>query len=546
VVQDLLDIILGQRNGRHTRLDVFSQWERAADYRQRCAELIVMARLGALLHDFCHIAYGHSIEDDLGLLTPHDANVARYNRLWAKLGDGDPVRHREVQRLLRGDLRKALRPLILSKERDSAGKKLPPPEERLRELGKYPFVADMVGNTICADLLDYLQRDHTFTGLPAALGRRFMTEFYVVPAAERDETIHYPERMALAIARDRRPRADIVSELLKHLRFRYELQERVIVHHAKLAADAMLGKMLELWLEHLQIEKVRERGGPEVDRALRGGADPPTLRQAFVEDVGETEACRNEADVSQSLELRISDIGDDSLLEYLAGWGTRARRDDVPDPAATLARDLLGRRLYKRAAQAASASARDRQRIYRLFGGRDERRRLEREAARYAGIPDEHVVVWLPEPKMRLKTAEVLVDYGTGIAPFHEYSDLATEIYAAHRELWTITVFVHRDVERSGQDELVLARLAQLMQVAWDRHRPPGAERPDDWPLRRAAVRVVGYADFDQQVEDLLKEAAEKVNRSGQETFADVKAELARLHRARKRRMRAARTRSSR
>ena len=33
----------------------------------------------------------------------------------------------------------------------------------------YPFVQDIVGNTICTDLIDYIQRDHLNTGLPLAL-----------------------------------------------------------------------------------------------------------------------------------------------------------------------------------------------------------------------------------------------------------------------------------------------------------------------------------------------------------------------------------------
>ena len=90
-------------------------------------------------------------------------------------------------------------------------------------MGKYPFVADLVTNTICADLLDYLPRDHTYTGLPAALGQRFMTAFYVVPGEEGDEERLYPERMALRISHHGRERQDISSELLKHLRYRYEL-----------------------------------------------------------------------------------------------------------------------------------------------------------------------------------------------------------------------------------------------------------------------------------------------------------------------------------
>jgi hypothetical protein len=90
-----------------------------------------------------------------------------------------------------------------------------------------------------------------FTGLPMALGARFISGFYVTP--KRDGGI-YGQRMAVLIHREGRPRRDVVTEVLKHLRYRYELQERVLVHHAKLAADAMVGKLIELYHEDLQID----------------------------------------------------------------------------------------------------------------------------------------------------------------------------------------------------------------------------------------------------------------------------------------------------
>lgn len=35
---------------------------------------VAFVRLGALLHDIGHVAAGHTLEDELGLLPPHDAN----------------------------------------------------------------------------------------------------------------------------------------------------------------------------------------------------------------------------------------------------------------------------------------------------------------------------------------------------------------------------------------------------------------------------------------------------------------------------------------
>jgi HD superfamily phosphohydrolase len=262
VAQNLLDATLGQGETRHGRPDLFRQWrtecgllrgkedEASSDdrrkYTRMVAEAVVLARLGALLHDICHVAYGHTTEDDLQVLTPHDCNTQRFDAIWSQIGQQRiPLADREavvkVADVVKPALLRQLKPLILSKA---------PRRLKQRKMA-YPFVEDLVGNTICADLIDYLQRDHTFAGLPISLGQRYMTGFYV---RQKGEAELFPARMVLNIEREGKDRADVISELLKHLRYRYELQERVIVHHAKLAADAMVGKMLELASDALWTE----------------------------------------------------------------------------------------------------------------------------------------------------------------------------------------------------------------------------------------------------------------------------------------------------
>jgi HD superfamily phosphohydrolase len=535
VVQDLLDVILGQRDGRHADVDLFQQWEaqfagtrphrRGAkngavkEFEWRIAESVVLARLGSLLHDLCHVAYGHTIEDDLKILTPHDENLKRLNAFWPELGNnGNEAEHTQVQAILRRrQLRKALQAIILSKR----GKK--PADVQLRELDKYPFVADLVTNTICADLLDYLPRDHAFTGLPASLGQRFTTAFYVVPKAEGSEQHHYPERMALRISDGVRERHDISSELLKHLRYRYELQERAIVHHAKLAADSMLGKALELWNDDLRTVVAVEAGGAEVRRASSENLSAPAIWAALEEDRGHQVAKELSADIKRQVEERVRGLGDDSLLEYLAG-NVASAADEPPTSkkVRALSNDLLNRRLYKRAAEAVGTGVKER--LFELFGERSDRRKLELEAARFAGVPEEQIVIWLPDPRMRLKIAEVLVDFGQGVAPFNQYSDKGEDIYTAHRNLWTATVFVHRDIIQRQLEPVILARLAELMGVEWDRYRPSSAERPQDWPLCLAASRELGEDFIEDELRELLEaESAQKVaHRSSGLTFDDL------------------------
>lgn len=143
--------------------DLFEEWADEGDdvLNRESARVIVLARLGALLHDLLHVPFGHSIEDELRLLDRHDANTIRFTRLWDDLGE------EVLEVLAREGLDDALRPLVISRA-DHGGEPGGLPENY-----EYPFVADLVGNTICADLLDYLDRDHRNTGIPFSLGKRF-------------------------------------------------------------------------------------------------------------------------------------------------------------------------------------------------------------------------------------------------------------------------------------------------------------------------------------------------------------------------------------
>jgi len=521
VVQNLLDIILSQRDGRDPAVDLFQQWEvelkdDSEEFDRRIAEVIVLARLGSLLHDLTHVAYGHTIEDDLQLLEPHDKNKDRFGAFWKELGSGGTKKEKtEVQKYLSGGgLKKALEAIILAKR----SKK--PPDQLLRELGKYPFVADLVTNTICADLLDYLPRDHVFSGLPLALGQRFMTAFYVVPKGGEDVNRHFPERMALRISPRGRKRQDIASELLKHLRYRYELQERAIVHHAKLAADSMLGKAMELWADELWCDAAVKRGGEPVRLAVERGESRKQVQQILLDHHDKEAVADVDTAVSTAIEQRLRRLGDDSLLEYLAGEIDGCESASPRDPRVrTLARDLLHRRLYKRAAQAHGTLSK--KQVFKMFGEPAKRREMERKAAAYAGVPEEQVVIWLPDPNMRLKIAEVLVDHGTGIAPFHEYSPRGNEIYSDHEELWTVTVFVHPQIRKSELEPVILARLAQLMEIEWDRHKPPLAQRPQEWPLCLAVSRALKEDLIEKELRNLLTEVDQKqvLRRKRVETF---------------------------
>lgn len=434
--QNLMDVVLDQRSERHGVRDLFIEWRDKYDdkeFDRMVGEATVLARLGGLLHDLGHIPFGHTLEDDLKFFKPHDENEVRYSSLWD-----------DMKRDLKGsiefprELEEQLEPLILSKRAEGEKKQL-----------KYKFVGDLVGNTICADLIDYLQRDHLYTGLPAGLGRRFLEGFYVTPS----DHPYQPERMVIRISRGGRRRTDVVSELFKYLRYRYELTERVLFHHAKLAADVMVGKAFGLWRAAL----VREG----LEAAFKN--DPQGASRA----------------ASEAIERQVVQRGDDGLLEHmLAEAEDRVERlgSDAGDwrSLAEIVGRLQRRTLYRQiGAYTRRSSAKD---VRKKCEDPDKRKEIEEVAARQANAEDDSMVaLWVPRPDMSLKPAGVLVDDGSGVeivtleAWDRENSRRGTELIDSHYGLWALRVYADRRLD-TDQEKAVLDSLkGQLAIGEWDR-----------------------------------------------------------------------------
>jgi HD superfamily phosphohydrolase len=528
--QRLLDALMSQRHGLHSTPDLFGQWANDPDDEKRLAResarVIVLARLGALLHDLLHVPFGHSIEDDLKLLTRHDGNRERFERLWADLGED------VCGVLARKRLDRRLKPLILSEAGRAAEAKLP-------RWFEYPFVADLVGNTICADLLDYLDRDHRNTGLPFSLGKRFTAGFYVVPEGRPP----FEKRMAVRIDRDEHERTDVVSELLKALRYRYELSERVLVHHAKLAADVMVGKTFEYRYDELWLEE-SDRWCAEAGKTFVGedGEDAAAARRRFKKLF----RAKAHSDVTTEARDRLDELltsrGDDGLMEHVEAQGKAEAQKKSSEArsgiivAGKLAGQLLRRRLFKVAGRASRSGAAA-ESLFGRYQDPDLRRQLERGAEEYAELgPSPKVAIWLPDPKMRLKLAEVLVDYRGAIDTFVEYerhgAGRGSEIYDAHSRLWAVWVFVDPEVQKEDR-RIALSYLARELGVRWERHDTLLGPDPAIAPDHLAAVLATDAESSSEDVERLIEAARAGRARSDTATFKEL---LTRYKQAAKRR----------
>ncbi|MEO0479077.1 MAG: HD domain-containing protein [Planctomycetota bacterium] len=166
-------------------------------------------RIAALLHDVTHVPFGHNLEDQTGLLARHD----HAERFREALGDT------EIGSVLDGlGLRSRVLGMLCGDE------ELP------------PYLTQIHSDTIDADLCDYLRRDAYHTGLALRYDDRALAWFRV----DRES-----QRMFVDCEKGGMLREDITSELVRMLEIRFHFSERVYYHHAKIAAGAMIARMVE-------------------------------------------------------------------------------------------------------------------------------------------------------------------------------------------------------------------------------------------------------------------------------------------------------------
>lgn len=489
--QLILDKILDNYNSPHRVPSLLDEWSAEDQFDLRWAEATVLARLAALLHDLTHVPFGHTIEDDLEVLTPHDRNEERFDALWDLLPNEprqaiENATTRAPQDGRETRLYDELRAIVLDKVSLNDNGPYKAEAHDKRAISSYPFVADVVNNTICADLLDYIARDHYLLGLPFAVGDRFMDNFFIVPSYSKST---YAEHLVVRLVRDGEPRRDVRTELLKYLRYRYEETERALYHKTKLAYDAMLGKMLEMWKDSLWYDAACGEF-PDLARDSRS-LDATWLREAVRQRLAlQPEHGVTLTDLDNRMEAEVERhfrfFGDEGLLEHII-WDleNQPALDDRRKGILDLAKRIRYRDHYRLLGSATGPNVLGvAQEKYDAFRTAQSRRDLERKVARQAGIsPAWKTILWIPSPKMRLKIAEVLVQQDDGlIRPLARAlpsdRDRATGdqdaalIVERHMQLWALRVYAPRSIrDNIKQCDRVLGFLQEelgLPLTRWD------------------------------------------------------------------------------
>lgn len=208
------EMIQAIKNNKHS-----NQEERHIDVEQE-----ILIRLLALLHDISHVPFGHTIEDEFCIFERHDKDNDRLDYF---LGDDS-----RIGRLIRNSLGKDMFDRFIRIFRVD--------KENLESLDQDYFIYDLVNNTVCADLLDYLRRDCYFTNISLDMDYRFLRYLYL---REDGKT----KQLLIRLWKEGKPtpRRDILSDLIRLLDNRYLLGERVYFHHAKLISGAMMAAAVQ-------------------------------------------------------------------------------------------------------------------------------------------------------------------------------------------------------------------------------------------------------------------------------------------------------------
>ena len=166
---------------------------------------------------------------------------------------------------------------------------------------------DIVGNTICADFLDYLFRDWHHLGKPLTEDKRLYQ--YMEVRISKDRKPEAIPSFVINVGAADKIRHDALTNILELLEARYKLAETVLFHRTKLAITALLDRCL------LEIKKLYHDLGIDDD------------------------------DFSTAAESLLLDGSDDALpdiLWKLANGATEATAATIRQRVETARRDLHG------------------------------------------------------------------------------------------------------------------------------------------------------------------------------------------------------------
>ncbi len=350
------------------------------------------------------------------------------------------------------------------------------------------YMLDIIGNTVCADLLDYAQRDAHFSGIKlgydaSRIAENFTLVSWDLRRAEAEtsrpgESLEGPIdpfpgksiRTAISLF-SHKLRADVPSELINLLNVRYYLYERVLFHPTKCAAGAMLGTALQLmgWRPLRTGEAVAEYELPPDFRNVGDAVFLHDLTGALHIALGALKSFASKPDGKFQYETAPYTDGDGQARVsrlVLERWDGLSR--EVAEKSVGAALELLNRVMARRFFRPIFRNLpNSRNTVLRMDSGQladtfknpITRFDAERAIESRAGLRPGTVVIHCPRRITAQKIAHVLLVFpkedgkGEEIQKLRAIGDLDRDVFGAHQEailavenmyksMWRLVVYV--------------------------------------------------------------------------------------------------------
>jgi HD superfamily phosphohydrolase len=339
------------------------------------------------------------------------------------------------------------------------------------------YLLDMVGNTVCADLLDYARRDTHHASIKLDYDSDRIAENFTIVSwdathyeggegeDQRDDSLGLEDpfrgwclRTAISLF-SHKLRIDVPSELMNLLNVRFYLYERVLFHSTKCAAGAMLGTALQLlgWRNATQDNSV-----DILPKRFRHTGDA-----VFLHDVAAGARLAMTTLHDLSTKQKIDDFRGnpqfDVAISLLSHWGTSDTQQIEQEVGAgvDLLRRIRSRRYFRpvfRTLPGAGFMNVGPKTLSGCFSDPSIRYAAERKIEQAAGLRTGSVVIHCPKLRPAQKVANVLLsmpsdgdvpivrklrhisEIDKGIFAHHEKAISAVELM--YQSMWRLVVYV--------------------------------------------------------------------------------------------------------